>query len=251
MKQNLSAWWEENPSRGYVAKRSLVTCGKEEEFFPFAQFTIYYCGEDFTPQSVKQEPADITYLINGEKESPDAPEDNPQMHQAQTLVDWVGGAIRQEVPQIIPVLYVSMRFKEPGKNVELFNDQVPLSEDENRTVRVLCGQFANVTHNIPAPRGITLLDVVLNQGGTFSWRLPPDQKAFIYVIGGEVQIGQEKSLARCRADTLVWVYGRRMEVTAECLGGRFLVATLPALQTDALPEKYVQEVLPDLEQVEN
>ena len=251
MKRNLLAWWEEKPSRGYVAKRSLVTSGQEERFFPFTQFTIYYCGEDFTPRSVPQAPASITYLINGEKESPDAPEDNPQMHQAKSLVELVGGAIRQEVPQIIPVLYVSMRFADEHKSLEISSDQVPLSEDENRTVRVLCGQFENVAHSISAPKGVTILDVVLRQGGTFSWRVPAGQNAFIYVVGGEVQIGQEKSLARCHADTLVWAYGRQIEVMAECLGGRFLVATLPVSQTDALQEKYVQEVLPDLDRAEN
>ena len=167
------------------------------------------------------------------------------------MADLVGGAIRQEEPEIIPVLYVSMGFENETQALQFSSDQVPLTEDANRTVRVVCGQFKNVAHSVPAPRDVTVLDVVLMQGGIFTWKLPPNQHAFIYVVSGNVQIGKEEQLANCRADTLVWSTGRNIRVRADCSGGRLLVVAMPSPQEVLKQEAYVQEVLPELDRVAN
>lgn len=247
MKQKLSAWWEERPERAYVAKRSLVVPGQIGKFAPLTRFIVYYCGANFTPQKAGLKQAGITYLINGEKDPPNAQADGPWMSRAEELVDFVGGAIRQEDAEIIPVLYVAMSFEDTLGTLEFSSDQVPLSEDANRVVRVVCGQFENVAHSVPAP--VTVLDVVLAQGGEFTWRLPPNKRAFIYVVSGNVRIGKEETLANCRADTLVWAVGKNIRVTTECSGGRLLVVTLPSLQEAKKQEAYVQEILPDLDKI--
>ena len=148
---------------------------------------------------------------------------------------------------IIPVLYVSMGFGKQDTTRSFSSDQVPINEDANRTVRVVCGQFENAVHPVAAPRQVTVLDVVLPQGGNFTWNLPADQQAFIYVVGGNVQIGTQESLANCRADTLVWATGKRICISAACAGGRFLIGTVPCTSKPNAQESYVQEILPDLD----
>lgn len=247
MKQKLSSWWEEKPTRAYVAKRSLVTPEQTGKFAPFTRFIVYYCGADFDPQKAERKQAGITYLINGEKEPPNAQEDSPWMVRAEELVSFVGGVIRQEEAEIIPVLYVSLGFEDTLGALEFSSDQVPVNEDANRTVRVVCGQFENVAHSVPVPQDVTVLDVVLSQGGKFAWKLPPKQRAFIYIVSGNVRIGQEETLSSCRTDTLVWAVGKNIHVTTECSGGRLLVVTVPSSQEVKEQEAYVQEILPDLD----
>ena len=247
MKQKLSSWWEKQPKRTYVAKRSLVIPGQTDKFASFTRFIVYYCGADFSPQKAERKQAGITYLINGEKEPLNPQEDSPWMVNAEEVVDFVGGVIRQEEAEVIPVLYVSMGFEDTLGSLEFSSDQVPLSEDANRTVRVVCGQFENVAHSVSAPRDITVLDVVLTQGGKFTWKLPPNQRAFIYVVSGNVRMGKEENLSNCRADTLVWAVGKKIRVTAACSGGRLLVVTIPSKQVAKEQEAYVQEILPDLD----
>lgn len=251
MKQKLSSWWEENPGRAYVAKRNLVGAEAVDKFAPLTRFIVYYCGADFTPQRAELKRTGLTYLVTGEKEPLNAQEDNPWMHQAQTMMDVVGGAVRQDELEIIPVLYASVGFKNATNTLELSSDKVPLSENANRIVRVVYGQFENVVHSVPFPPGCTLLDVVLKQGGVFTWKLLPNQQAFLYVVSGSVQIGKNEILSDCRADTLVWARGKNIYVSARCAGGRFFVGTLPATKPADQQEVYVQEVLPDLDQVEN
>ena len=251
MKRKLSSWWEQSPGRAYVAKRNLVSPGQADRFAPLTRFIVYYCGMDFTPQRAELKQAGVTYLITGEKEPINAQEDNPWMHQAQNMLDVVGGAIRQGEPEIIPVLYASVGFEQNTDVVALSSDEVPLSEDANRIVRVVYGQYENVVHSVSVPQGNTLLDVVLKQGGVFTWRLLPGQQAFLYVVSGSVQIGKNEILSDCRADTLVWARGRNIYVSAQCAGGRFFVGTLPTKNSSNQQEVYVQEVLPDLDQVEN
>lgn len=250
MKHTLSAWWEQTPKHGYVAKRSLVVPGAAEKFAPLTHFIVYYCGADFTPEQVTRQLSGLTYCIIGEKEPPNAPPDGPWMDRAEELADIVGGAIRQDEPEIIPILYVQLGFEGFRGSREFTSDQVPLSEDDNRRVRVLAGQFENVAHSVPVPSGVTMLDVVLKQGGTFEWQLPPGQRAGIYVIGGQVQVGKHEPSIKCRADSLVWATGKQAYVTAACAGGRFLLFTVPGGQTKHA-EAYVQEVLPVLDQIKN
>lgn len=251
MKPKLSAWWEDQDARYYVAKRSLITLGQTEKFAPLTRFIIYYCGARFSPEKVESNLVGLKYLIEGEKEPFNAMEDNPWSGRAEQLIGLVGGAIRQEEPEIIPILYVSMAFAGEHKTLEFTSDQVPISENANHIVRVICGKYKNVAHIVSSPKDVTVLDIVINQGGNFTWQLPLGCRGFIYVISGNVQIGKKESFSNCQADTLVWAIGKLVHVTAACAGGRFLLVTLPNSSVATQQEEYVQEVLPILEQKEN
>ena len=253
MKKRLSVWWEQTSSRGYIAKRRLVEPAWQEQVVPLEQLIVYYCGRNFTPKSVSSQevPPTFVYLINGEKEPPNAPEDSPW---ARERTHFVGGVLRTDELEIIPILYLAVYFsgQKGSKTVrEYTSDQVPLVQNKSRTVRVVAGQFENAIHPVMADVPITLLDVVLNQGGEFSWQIPQGYKSLVYVMSGVVHFGTKNVLQNCVADTLVTVKGKSLYATAQCAGGRFLViATRQEGARLSTQEAYEKVALHNLEQVE-
>ena len=201
------------------------------------------------PERVEETQAGLTYLIEGEKEPYEPMEQTPWVDRAEDLMMLVGGAVRHDNPEIIPILYVSMGFTGEQHKMEFSSDQVPLSEDDNGTVRVICGQFKNVVHSVPVPKDVTVLDITLAQGGVFDWKVLSDCKAFIYVVSGKVQIENQESLANCQTDTLVWVHGKKVHLSAMCSGGRVLLVVLPKEQEKNRQGSYVQEILPALDYI--
>jgi redox-sensitive bicupin YhaK (pirin superfamily) len=80
----------------------------------------------------------------------------------------------------------------------LFADgpDVPVLERKGVRARVLAGATSNVRGALEAPGGLTFLDVTLDPGAGFQHVLPRDENAFIYVITGEVSVGDERRPVR-------------------------------------------------------
>ena len=252
MKKRLSTWWEQTANRGYIAKRKLVAPAWQAQVAPLEQMTVYYCGANATPQNFTHRGplSTFAYLINGEKQAPNAPEDSPWTRAA---ANQIGGALRTDHPEIIPVLYLTVHLRgqeKPQMLREYTSDQVPLVQNPNRTVRVIAGQFEGASHPIATEAALTLLDVVLTQGGEFTWQIPQGYRAFVYVMGGVVNFGKKEVLSNCFADTLVAVKARRIYASAQCAGGRFLVVAVGQEGTK-LPaqEAYEKVALSALDQV--
>ena len=160
----LSMWWREDPARGYVARRVLI--GPEHKLIeaPFSHFEVYYCGAGFSTLRVAAyaQPAS-SYLIVGEKEPLDEEAEIPWTRKR--ALELMGGVLRHDKPEVIPVLYVSMGVPWQPTPVELTSDTVPMMHNAHYSVRVISGAFEK-QHFSPfgqTPQ-ITLLDVVLNQG---------------------------------------------------------------------------------------
>ena len=248
----LSMWWREDPARGYVARRVLI--GPEHKLIeaPFSHFEVYYCGAGFSTLRVAAHAQpESSYLIVGEKEPLDEEAESPWTRKR--ALELMGGVLRHDKPKIIPVLYVSMGALEKQKTVELTSDTVPMMHNAHYSVRVISGAFEK-QHFSPfgqTPQ-ITLLDVVLNQGGEFNWQVPAGQQVYVYVIAGQVSFGPRDQVPNCLPDTLVLVKGSTLYATAQCAGGRFLAIAAP--HKGALPGTragYKQIALPMLDQVEN
>ena len=158
MNQKLSSWWEEKTQHPYVAKRSLIAPAHADKFAPFTHFIVYYCGADFSPPQIPLQGAELGYLIQGEKEPPNTPDQDPWVPRAEQLLDVVGGALRQDPVEIIPVLYVSMGFGKQDTTRSFSSDQVPINEDANRTVRDSV-YFDRIV-------GLSMLDEELNRADT-------------------------------------------------------------------------------------
>ena len=253
MNKKLSLWWEQVPSRSYVARRDLIEA-VGHELAPFENLVVYYCGGNFTPQRITALHSQIptfAYLINGEKEPPDAQEDSPWASGTGKLI---GGALRQEAPEIIPVLYIvaNVKGKESSEWREYTSDQVPLVQKTNSTVRVIAGQFENAIHPLMEDRDVMLLDIVLAQGGELTCTVPPGCQAFAYVTSGVVNFGKKDTLANRSTDTLVAIKGSKLYVSSQCAGGRLLLITTRATSSKrSTQEVYENVVLSQLDQVKN
>ena len=254
MKKKLSLWWEEFSKRGYIARRRLSGIFGNDSAAFLEQITIYYCGANFIPECVRAAhsvPVTFSYLINGEKEPPNAPEDSPW---TQASMQLVGGGLRTGSPEIIPVVYitVSLHGKQPTSVPEYTSDQVPLVQNKNRTVRVVAGQFESANHPVVTGGAVTILDVVLTQGGNFSWHAPSQHQVFMYVLGGKVNFGKDDVFPACGVDTLVTAGGKEIYASAQCAGGRLLVIAFPRINVDyPIHAAYTNIELGNLDQVES
>ncbi len=242
MTKRLSSWWEQTAAAGYKAKRTLAVPAGPDALLE--QINVYYCAANFTPQHAwraEGHKPTFMYLVNGEKEPPNAPEDSPL---SRKQAEMVGGSLRKDVPEIIPIYYITVHSKgQPGIAREYTSDQVPLVQNKSRTVRVLAGQFENASHPIMPDTVITLLDVVLNPGGDFSWPVPNGYQAFVYVMGGLVSFGRKDLLPNCPVDTEVAVQGKELYASTQCSGGRLLVVVTPHQQRNKSQQQAYEKVV--------
>jgi redox-sensitive bicupin YhaK (pirin superfamily) len=77
----------------------------------------------------------------------------------------------------------------PPQVLHLDSAQVPIVRTPSVTTRVVFGAHGDVRAPIDIPTHATLLDVVIEPGGTFSDAPPPGESRFVYVIEGEVHVG--------------------------------------------------------------
>jgi redox-sensitive bicupin YhaK (pirin superfamily) len=66
---------------------------------------------------------------------------------------------------------------------------VPRVVTPTSEIRVVIGRHGDVTSPVPAPTAVTLLDVVLQPGGSLEHPVPAGETRFVYVIDGEVEVG--------------------------------------------------------------
>ena len=80
----------------------------------------------------------------------------------------------------------------------LFADgpEVPVLDQGGVRVRVVSGAFRNVASQLDAPARPTVLDVALQPRVGFQYVVPREHNAFIYIIGGELLVGDERRAVR-------------------------------------------------------
>ncbi len=244
--KHLSLWWEQTVEAPYVAVRSLVSSAQIERFKPISHLAVGYCSANFNPLLPQSQGTAFRYLVLGEKDP--VQEVDPSDPAAS---QWVGGLVRNQPVEVIALLDISFSFTSiPARFQKLFDsDHVPFRKDSNKAVRVICGSFEDLKNDIVKTPQVTLLDVVLKQGGTFNYQVAPQQHCFLYGLGGKLHLGtpSEKGLV-CGVDELIWTGKRTVTVRARCEGGRFLMGCLPSMG-DRPKQKgaYQLEKLPPLD----
>ena len=243
--KHLSLWWEQPVKSPYVAVRSLVPSAQGGSSWPFSRLTVGYCSARFNPLLPQREETAFRYLVLGEKDPvQEVDPSDPATSQ------WVGGLVLNQPVEIIPLLDISFSFEKSisERPPKLFDsDHVPLHKDSNRAVRVICGSFEDLKNDIVSEAPVTLLDVVLKQGGTFNWDLATGEHCFIYVLGGKIHLGTpaEKGPV-CQVDQLVMAAKPTVTVRVWCEGGRFLIGRLPGANNHLPATGYQVEELPPL-----
>jgi redox-sensitive bicupin YhaK (pirin superfamily) len=110
------------------------------------------------------------------------------------------GILHEEVPikrgitchglQIFVNLRAAQKWMRP-EVLHLDGGDVPLVTEHGTTARVVVGSHGAVQSPLRPPTPVTLLDVDLDAGGTFTHAVPPGESRFVYVIEGAVDAGVE------------------------------------------------------------
>ncbi len=225
--EKLTDWWRAEINAPFVAMRHLVDKKHPKRLAPFVRFDVGYCSTSHVPLDLSSAPgyARVQYTVRGELEQEI---DSPKMHltpqQLMEKTTLVGGWLRSKKPELANVLEVA--FTLPVGNraevaLQVHSDGVPLRQDADKAVRVLCGCYEDV--QVHPEWGVSVLDVVLTQGGCFKAVVPPGKRGVVYTMCGTVWLQEKGPLT---LDHLVWIK-HNLLATARCTGGRFLWVLLP------------------------
>jgi len=144
----------------------------------------------------------VTYMLQGEFEHEDSTGANGRMKSGD--VQWMktgSGIIHSEMPAMSEgklhgfQLWVNMPAKlKMSKPDYIFinSDKMQVHKDSDKQVKVIAGKFENAEgpvkkHNIEP----TYFDVELEKDKEFNFQLPLTHNSFIYLISGEIKIGEQ------------------------------------------------------------
>lgn len=110
------------------------------------------------------------------------------------------GLIHDEYPKVEGEmshgLQIFINLSSTQKHIEpsvLFvdGDEMPIYSENGATVRVITGSAGIVQAKIQPPENITFLDIKLGPNSSFVKALPPDENVLLYVVSGNVYVGEE------------------------------------------------------------
>ena len=201
---------------GVKLKRSI---GVEPNYFdPFLMLDEF--GSDNKDDYVGGFPAHphrgietVTYMLHGEFEHQDSTGSKGKMKSGD--VQWMktgSGIIHSEMPTMTGgklqgfQLWINMpaKLKMTKPNYIYINsDEMKIFQDAEKKVKTIAGKFENVEgpikeHNVKP----IYFDVEIKKSKTFEYNLPQTHNSFIYLIDGEISIG-DKNHCEIKNSTLV------------------------------------------------
>jgi len=145
----------------------------------------------------------VTYMLQGEFEHEDSTGAKGKMKSGD--VQWMktgSGIIHSEMPAMSEgrlhgfQLWINMPAKlkmNKPDYIYIDSDKMSVHKDDDKQVKVIAGKFEKEEglvkkHNVEP----IYFDVELNRDKEFNYNLPSTHNAFIYLINGEIKVGQEK-----------------------------------------------------------
>jgi len=145
----------------------------------------------------------VTYMLQGEFEHEDSTGAKGRMISGD--VQWMktgSGIIHSEMPAMSEgklhgfQLWVNMPAKlkmSKPEYIYLDSDKIQIHKDNDKQVKVISGKFENAEgpvkkHNVEP----VYFDVEIEKDKEFNFQLPLTHNSFIYLINGEVKIGEQK-----------------------------------------------------------
>ncbi len=226
---------------GVKLKRSI---GVEPNYFdPFLMLDEF--GSDNKEDYIGGFPAHphrgietVTYMLQGEFEHEDSTGAKGIMKSGD--VQWMktgSGIIHSEMPAMTGgklhgfQLWINMpaKLKMSKPNyIYIDSDEIQIHKDNEKEVKVIAGKFENSEgplkeHNIEP----FYFDVKLLKDKKFSFNLPSTHNTFIYLIDGEIKIGNQNH-NRVKDSTLILLErGEKLRVSAMCNSKFLLVSGKP------------------------
>ena len=144
----------------------------------------------------------VTYMLQGEFEHEDSTGSKGRMKSGD--VQWMktgSGIIHSEMPAMSDgrlhgfQLWINMpaklKMSEPNY-IYINSDQMQIHEDDEKKVKVIAGKFEKAEgpvkkHNVEP----IYFDIELKKGKQFDFELPSSHNTFIYLIEGQIKVGNE------------------------------------------------------------
>lgn len=146
----------------------------------------------------------VTYMMAGAFTHRDSK--GHEGHLTAGSVQWMTagkGIIHSEMPeqtdglawgyQLWLNLPAKLKMTEP-KYQDLPTEKLPVVEKEGKRIKILSGEYEGAKSPGKSFIPFTYFDVRLEPGTTFTYPVPSDQNAFIYVIEGKAEAGGEKAV---------------------------------------------------------
>ena len=155
----------------------------------------------------------VTYMLNGEFEHEDSTGAKGKMSAGD--VQWMktgSGIIHSEMPTMTEgklhgfQLWINMPAKlkmNKPEYIYLDSKQMQIYKDSDKKIKIIAGKFGNVQgpvrdHNVDP----LYFDVEIEKDKEFNFKLPSTHNSFVYLIEGEIKIGDKKH-AEVNGSTLI------------------------------------------------
>ena len=167
----------------------------------------------------------VTYMLNGEFRHEDSTGNKGDLGPGS--VQWMtaaGGIIHSEMPimkegrlhgfQLWVNMPAKLKMSKPSyQNIE--PKKIPEFKDGDKKIKIISGKYQN---NIGPVKGISVdpiyLDVELEKGKNFSYNMPKSHNAFVYLVEGEIKIGN-KAHSKLENSTLISLKnGDKLKISA-------------------------------------
>ena len=175
----------------------------------------------------------VTYMLAGNFEHEDSTGGKGKMTAGD--VQWMktgSGIIHSEMPAMKEgklhgfQLWINMPAKlkmSKPEYIYIDADKMASHKDSDKKIKVIAGRFEKAEgpvkgHNVEP----VYFDVELNKGKEFSFNLPSSHNSFIYLINGEIEIGQKKHSKITNSKLILLSKGEVLKVRA-MIDSKFLV----------------------------
>ena len=208
----------------------------------------------------------VTYMLEGEFEHEDSTGAKGRMKSGD--VQWMktgSGIIHSEMPAMRQgrlhgfQLWVNMPAKEKMSKpdyIYIDSKKMQIFEDKDKIVKVIAGKFENAEgpvlgHNVEP----VYFDIELKKDKDFNYKLPATHNSFLYLIDGEIKIG-EKIHDRVENSTLILLSkGEQLKVTSLTKAKFLLISGKPIGEQIARGGPFVmntkQEILQAIDDYHN
>ena len=180
----------------------------------------------------------VTYMLQGEFEHEDSTGAKGRMSSGD--VQWMktgSGIIHSEMPAMSKgklhgfQLWINMPAKlkmSKPDYIYIESEKMQIHKDKDKQIKVIAGKFENVEgpvkgHNVEP----VYFDIELEKNKNFNFELPSSHNSFIYLIDGEIRIG-EKNHNKVKDSTLILLTkGEKLNVSSLTRAKFLLVSGKP------------------------
>ena len=208
----------------------------------------------------------VTYMLQGEFEHEDSTGAKGRMKSG--YVQWMktgSGIIHSEMPAMSEgrlhgfQLWLNMPAKDKMSKpdyIYIDSEKMQVFEDSDKTVKAIAGKFKSVEGPVIGHSGEPVyFDIELKRDKEFNYELPSTHNSFIYLIEGEIKIG-EKTHDKVENSTLILLSkGQQLKVTSLTKAKFLLISGKPIGEQIARGGPFVmntkQEILQAIDDYHN